>query len=340
MAMKRTKIRKKRSQKRRLHPDTVQLLTRILVGVCIIASVALMITGVWYGSRVEALTIRTVAVSGGETIPHTTVEERTQSVLEGTYLRLVPRRFALLYPHDAIIDALAAVPRIKDITVERQNWQTLAVTFTEYRSDALWCAEESCFFVDETGYAFAPAPPLRGGAFIRFSTDREPAVGETVGSAADYASVMEFIALLENEDVRVSHVLIDSVRDVYITLSGGGELRLTLDVSPQTIFDNLMTVLEDPAFTDVLPGTFQYIDLRFGNKVFVNRTAVVDEFATTTDESLVEFTVEPDAPDEPSASPVEVAVTPADQEPEEDGDIVSATVTDEDLATTTPVDTE
>jgi cell division septal protein FtsQ len=291
---------------RRLHPDTIQLIKHILLGVLLFALLAGLITAVWYGTRVERLTLREITVSGGETISHEVVRERALAQLDGTYLRLVPRRFAWTYPHDAIVSALEEIERIKDISVSRSNGTTVSIGFTEYLSDALWCEESDCYFIDNTGYAFAPAPSLQGGAFVRYSSDTEPATGQTIASQADYEATRTFTSLLETAGFDVEAVAIDAVRDVYVTLAAGGELRTTLEQTPEQTFDNLMTVRNDESFNEIAPGAFQYIDLRFGNKVFVNRTEPA-AVATTSEENLVEFAVEIES--ENSASEV-IEVTP------------------------------
>jgi hypothetical protein len=52
---------------------------------------------------------------------------------------------------------------------------------------------------------------------------------------------------------------------------GGSELKVSLTLTPQQTVDNLQTVLSSEQYSDLVPGTFAYIDLRFGNKVFVSR---------------------------------------------------------------------
>jgi hypothetical protein len=41
------------------------------------------------------------------------------------------------------------------------------------------------------------------------------------------------------------------------------------------MINNLMAVISSPDFSHLKPGNFQYIDLRYGNKVFVNEEEVV-----------------------------------------------------------------
>jgi cell division septal protein FtsQ len=280
------KKQKQRTKRARLHPDTLQLIKRISVGVLVLALVALLITGVWHGTRIPALTIQTVSVTGGETISHDLIRARTEAQLEGTYLRLIPRRFAYLFPHDDIAGALADIPRVRNLSIDRLSGTKLSVAFDEFVSEALWCGEGDCVFIDASGYAFAAAPSLQGGAFVRFGSERDPEVGQSVVVPSDYIAINELVDQLVAAGFDVESVTIDAARDAFLTLSNGGELRITLEQTPVETFDNFETVLSSDEFTGLEPGAFQYIDLRFGNKVFVNRTP--PEIATTSEEVIIE----------------------------------------------------
>ena len=60
--------------------------------------------------------------------------------------------------------------------------------------------------------------------------------------------------------------------------------------SPASVIENLKTILVSEEFSHLKPGNFQYIDLRFGNKIFVNEEEVgsVEENETSTSTSGVE----------------------------------------------------
>jgi len=72
---------------------------------------------------------------------------------------------------------------------------------------------------------------------------------------------------------------------------GGGEFKVTLTQEPEQTVENLLVVLTSEEFQGIEPGSFQYIDLRFGNKVFVNEELatpnedVTSEISTTTEET-------------------------------------------------------
>ena len=54
------------------------------------------------------------------------------------------------------------------------------------------------------------------------------------------------------------------------------------------VVENLLVVLASPEFSHLNPGNFSYIDLRFGEKVFVNEIGEVPETetATSSDEAV------------------------------------------------------
>ena len=152
-------------------PSTVLLMRQIITGVMIAAFFGMLIISVWYGTRVDSFTIDKVTVSGGETIPHSAVENVIKTKLEGSYMKIVPRSFVFTYPHEEIEQAVKEVGRIKNVTVVRSGGNELVVEFDEYVPHALWCKDnqsEGCFFLDDAGYSFSSAPTLVGGSFLRF----------------------------------------------------------------------------------------------------------------------------------------------------------------------------
>ncbi len=92
-----------------------------------------------------------------------------------------------------------------------------------------------------------------------------------------------FIVLLEEQlSLYVTHVHKRSTYDVEYTISGGGIIKVSQSIKMQESFENLQTILSSEEFMHISPGSFQYIDLRFGDKVFVNEVMGTDVMSTTT----------------------------------------------------------
>lgn len=275
----------KRRRFQKMDTNTLVMLKQVLVGLLVIAGVLLILTTVWYGTRMQSLTLSEVEVYGGQTISHEKVLNLVMEQLQGEYLGFIPRTFAWLYPKDEIMTALAGVERIHSIEVDRTNNSTLHVTFQEYLPEALWCKTllaVECVFVDDNGYAYAPSPDLAGGSLLRFiHTSKIPETGSQLTPPEDFSLVKELTDMLLENGWFVSRVEIDTERDAFLHIVGGGEFKVTLTQDPEVTVNNLNVVLTSEEFTDIEPGNFQYIDLRFGNKVFVNESPLIEPTRAT-----------------------------------------------------------
>ncbi len=280
---------------RRLNPDTVLLIRHIIIGVMVVSFVSLLVLSVWYGTRISAFTIKEISVTGGETIPSETVVSKIDEALTGAYLGLIPKRFTFMYPHEAVASAVDSFERIKSFTLERTDFETLTVTFEEYMPDALWCddGDTTCVFLDDTGFAFTAAPSLKGGALLRFEKiGMTPVSGVQTFTPDEYQATHELVSLLKERGWFVSRAEIDAAADAYLLLVPSGELKVSLKDEPLTVVDNLMTVLSAPEFLHIEPGNFEYIDLRFGNKVFVKEFKTVEADLASTTEAVDEAVTE------------------------------------------------
>lgn len=286
--------RKNKAARRREDPKTMW--RHALYGTVLFVCIAILVVALWYGTRLPSLTITEITVEGGETISHEDVRVRVEEVLRGDYLRIIPYRFSLLYPHDIILNSLATIPRMYDIAIVRKDLQTLLVTFREFLPQALWCTPNTesteCFFLDDQGFAFSPSPMLTGGSFIRhIFADRETLEVGSVMSPEEFSRIQLFLERIQEElSLRITDVLHTKEGDLFLRINGGGEIRIAQDDSFDRVFANLSSVLESESFTHLEPGNFQYIDLRFGNKVFVNEELPSENVGTTTDDGVATST--------------------------------------------------
>ena len=241
---------------------------------------------VWYGTRLEMFTIREVHIQGGETISHDEVRARITDELQGAYFLIIPKRFSYLYPHDRLLVVTEKIPRIHNITIERDSRTLLNVTFEEYMPHALWCIQgkdtEPCYFIDAHGYAFTEAPLLHGGSLIRHSIEGIEQITE--GSVIDegmLSAIDSFTSRAGEElGLRIATVVHKQNKDFEFLVSGGGKIYIASEKDMNSTFENLKSVLTSDGFKHIAPGNFQYIDVRFDNKVFVNEEP--EQVATTT----------------------------------------------------------
>lgn len=256
-----------------------QRLRRILRVSVVLFVCAGFLAGVWYATRMKLVTITTVAVSGDITIDPRAVEREVQSALHGTYFLLIPKRFAYTYPHDALTTAVERMSHIARATITRTSSTALSVALVEYTPYALWCnnkdggqdSGEECLYVSEEGFAFAKAPLLKGATFLRYVTeDRNPEIGVPLVSAEQIRATKAFIhALKQKHTMYVSMIQETNDGDMRYRVREGGELLVAKNADMQKVSENLDAVLASPEFKHITSGNFDYIDLRFDDKIFV-----------------------------------------------------------------------
>lgn len=322
---------RKRKKRAQVNTPKVVLIKQAVIGVIIVGTITLIGTGVWHLTRIDELTITSVTVEGGETISYDVITRIVEEKLSGTYFKLVPHRFAWTYPKKVITAALQEENRIKNVQVIRTSGTELHITFSEYHPISLWCTAADttdCFFLDETGYVFAKAPQLSGIAFIRYSDqNRQPEIGIHAYDAETQTELLQFTYILKNRfGFWVSHIEQSGVEEIVYYISGGGALKMTQRIPLEETLQNLETILTSAQFEHLEPGNFQYIDLRYGDKIFVNEE-VPDDTAITTVSNNTDEGIEEDT---------EVTIT-SDTNAEETTDeeteisLTSATSTDEDI---------
>ncbi len=263
---------------------------QVFLGVGVILLISLLGVAVWYVTRLSFVTIRSIDVHGGETISADEIKNVVEAELEGSYLRLIPYSFSYTYPATRVHAALASIPRIKEVRVEKEGQTSLVVHFREHRPSALWCLSldenAPCYFLDSEGYAFDIAPTLRGGTFIRHVVQGKTELVELqLFSPEIFTEISTFLASLETElSLRVTSISHTKEGDSTYHITGGGDLLTTTALQGEAVMTNLRALLESKEFKHLTPGNFNYIDLRFGKKVFVNEE--MEPVATTTDDSL------------------------------------------------------
>lgn len=262
---------------------------RVLVSFGVGMLVAFIGVGVWYGTRHASVTIDEVVVSGGETVSHGVVEEVVWRELEGAYIFLVPKTFVYTYPRERIASAIEALPRVEYALIERDGRNTLSVSFSEYTPFALWCAhgEGACMLINEAGYAFDTAPPIKGGTLLRYiHNEHTPERGAHILSEEEIRSTQHVAEnLFDHFNMRVYAVEYTRDGDFIYRIAGNGHILVNGAVAVEDTFDTLDAVFRSSDFSHLTTERFEYIDVRFDKTVYVQpyQEEIIEDVATTTE---------------------------------------------------------
>ncbi len=254
-------------QRVRIFKKTIVLFLVIGLGIGLITTL----------SRVNEINIKEVRVEGNSIVSETDILDVVKSELDGHYGFLFPKTNILIYPRtDITSSVLETYKYIKSINLETQDLQKINVVVEERKPFALWCdvlysEEETCYFLDEEGFIFSLAPTFTGNVFVKYYgevlgiVDNSP-IGHQFLSKENFFGLTFILEEMENIDLIAEALIVDG-NNVEIFVENGSQVLFKLDQNPLTVSDNLGAVLDSSTLGEE-DLELDYIDLRFGNKVY------------------------------------------------------------------------
>jgi len=227
--------------------------------------------------------INEISVKGIEVLNGKQFNGEIENILNGKLYSIIPYDNFLFIPTKKITDELLQkFPILKKIIIARNFSQKLSVEVEERKPEALWCltltdnsvatsttiTTDSCAFVDEKGFIFAPAPFFSGTIFPKFFDEREEPsiIGREMIPEAEFEKLSAFKDLLFKNDINVAKIILQDEGIYEVYSKEGWYVLLNTKNEPNSSFNNLKLVF-DTQIKEKRPK-LEYIDLRFGKKIF------------------------------------------------------------------------
>jgi len=227
--------------------------------------------------------IREVRLTGGVLVTESDVQKVVDTVLSGKYFYIYPRNNAFIYPHDELVAELKhGLQRIDTVSVGVEDFHILTVVITERKPSALWCDDgnpdmEKCYFMDDTSTVFADAPVFSGDAYFKYygSLSTTTAGGGVIGgrymaSSTQFTDISAFVSSVLAVGLRPQYLLQKDGGEYSLVIHNGGHIYFDTRESLSKVTQNMNILLNSDAYRKAVSATstLDYIDLRFGNKVY------------------------------------------------------------------------
>ncbi len=261
-----------------------------------VLSILVLFVGMGFISRIPALVIHEVRVSGTKVLDTEVVADTVRSYLSSRVALLYVRGNIFLYSQKEISSFIRReFPRVFSVTSIERNHTMLSINIEERQAAFTWCGESpptystrfdkrDCYFLDQEGFVFDHAPYFTPGVYMTlYGGIASPAspIGETIAlknSILDYGVLAEKLA---NLGLPVHSIVIHTdnqdelILDLPTDIGNFTTIRFNEDSTLSELFSKIDSTIHEASFAaqwKVHPRSLEYIDTRFGNKVFYKFT--------------------------------------------------------------------
>lgn len=258
---------------------------RIFILKCIVVAILFVGFGasIVYMSKLPAFQIKDVVVHGNTVISSEALTAAATESIQGNALMFFPRRNVFIYPRETIRKkVLDEYARIKSVNVELDGFHTVSLNIVERKPHGLWCVligtgrngthTDECYFIDDTGFVFDEAPDFTEGVYIKYYglIDKENPIGASYIPTLKFGDLSAFITRLKNLGVEPHYVESRKEGEYDVAFDGGGVITFSSSRSLDTIYTNFEAALGEIRRVAGREGisAVDYIDLRYGNKVY------------------------------------------------------------------------
>jgi len=238
-----------------------------------------------YISRIPVLNIKGIEVIGSKIVDADEVKAIIEEEISGNYVWFFPKKNILYYPKNNIEKELFdKFKGLQNVSFKLDNSKILNISLTEREGKYVWCGEDlskiksECSFMDTSGYVFSVAPYFSGDVYFKF-------FGELSGdyfSRDIFEKIISFKDALTNMGFKSISLYVKGDEDIEIYLNSNilppnsPKIILRKDFDLEKISINLQTALDTEPLKSNLKkeqSSLQYIDLRFGNKIYYKFSA-------------------------------------------------------------------
>ncbi len=238
-------------------------------------------------SQLPSLQIENIEVSGNLTVSKDEIIGLIKRETSAKYFMLFSKNSIFLYPKKPITAKLEDnFKKIETAEITSEGFKKIMVKIVEREADSLWCSgskdaennkdenSRNCYFMDKEGMVFSAAPKFSGNVFMRYYgllDDVDP-IGKVYLPVAKFKEITSFINSLKNLGLVSVMFLAETKNDYEINLEDGSRIIFDDKQPLDKTLGNLESILGEIGLVKS-PGTgspinLNYVDLRFGNKVF------------------------------------------------------------------------
>jgi cell division septal protein FtsQ len=221
--------------------------------------------------RAGFLQVKNFEISGAETVPQENIKNAALSFASGTNFFVIPKSNIIIFNKGKLAAALLATfPRIEKVDVAKNFFgQSVELRVTEREADFLWCSiQGECFNMTKDGLVFesysAEAP--RDKIIFEGVLDGNP-IMKSFATPAQMQNYLSLVNTFKNAKIVVTDINIE-LTDKATAKSNIGDIIFDPEGTDLSSVAQNAILLINQVKSKTPSAEFNYIDARFGNKMF------------------------------------------------------------------------
>lgn len=226
------------------------------------------------------LAINSINIVGAKDDSSGQIKEIVVSKLAERWLGIIPRNNFLFMSVGGISGAVrSAFPDIANVRTVLAGLGGLTVEVSERAPFANWCSAvspQNCYVIDAGGFAFQkPELPIIAtttatttASILTIFTPTAPKYEANVFDGNGLKNLLGFIKSFQSAGFKIFSVKIKDT-DYFFTFSDNSEIMVQGGDNPDDIAAKLSSIESDLQKEGAAAGSVEYIDLRYGNKVYL-----------------------------------------------------------------------
>lgn len=238
----------------------------------------LLLVGIVYLLNLPKFQINQIEIQGTHLVEQEQIEQKVNTQLSQKILGIIPNSNVFIFSKTHLYNELIQNQAIREVDVYKKLFNTLYVVIEEHQKKTLYCENntyQKCFFVNEEGLLYATVDTfiIPEQEIIIFIENKTKQIGDYISEQHVFKNLMQFIKSIDQVELRIKSIVL--LEDGVIELITREDSKIIMSVFDdfEKNFINLIALFEQEIFSKEKVREIEYIDIRFGNKLFYkNRT--------------------------------------------------------------------
>lgn len=249
-----------------------QKVKKVKIYLILLVNVAMVVTLIFV-LRLPAIQISQVKITGNVFVDTQEIEQKTNNLLSKNLILIIPNRNIFLFSKRELEKQIIQNPAIISVKIRKDFFHTLTIDITEQEKEMIYCTSldrTECFYINKKGFVYAKVKDMLipEQEVIIYNEQGLKKIQDTIIDEKTYIDIVLFIKNVIRQDIKIGEVYIKSDGVVEFITRDNTKLIASLFDEFKKDFANLMALFEKNIITKDQLSQIEYIDLRFGNKVF------------------------------------------------------------------------